>query len=45
MGRILSKKATSENFINPPVQETVQDTVQEKPKAELHNKKTHPLEI
>ena len=25
MGRILSKKATPENFINPPVQETVQE--------------------
>ena len=25
MGRILRKKATSENFINPPVQETVQE--------------------
>lgn len=25
MGKVLSKKATSENFINPPVQETVQE--------------------
>lgn len=38
MGKVLSKNATPENFINPPVQDTVQDgaqdTSQEKPKAE-----------